>query len=223
MTCATQPGPGPAGKDMDDSSYKVFKEKWGGSEQADAYRSKRFKKSRRWRWINVQEQMIVDRYLSGIKPSSRVLDLPCGEGRMHDLLAGRALDYFGSDISLPMLKLVKGSFQSRRLLRADALRMPFRDGAFQGLLSIRLLHRIKEKDIRVGMLREMGRVVDGTFLVTYYTKWNTKGVRRMLQGRYPGLSLAEVGEDVRAAGLRIVEAMPVKRLSMQQWFFIIGK
>lgn len=208
---------------MDKNSYQDFKEHWGGAEQASAYRSKRFKTSEKWRWIDVQEQKVVDGYLSVMKPSSRVLDIPCGEGRMNGLFGKNAVEYFGSDISLPMLKLVKGSFQSRRLLRADALRMPFRDGAFQGLISIRLLHRIREKDIRVGMLREMGRVVDGTFLVTYYTKWNLKGVKRILQGKYPGLSLSEIREDVAAAGLRVVSAIPVRRLSMQQWFFVIGK
>jgi ubiquinone/menaquinone biosynthesis C-methylase UbiE len=208
---------------MDNSSYQDFKEHWGGQDQASAYRSKRFKTSKKWRWIDVQEQRIVGDYLSGLGPSSRVLDIPCGEGRMNGLFGPRGVEYFGSDISLPMLKLVKGSFQSRRLFRADALRLPFRDSSFQGLISIRLLHRIREKDIRVGMLREMGRIVDGSFMVTYYTKWNTKGVKRMLQGKYPGLSLAEVRGDIAAAGLKLKAAIPVRRLTNQQWFFIIGR
>jgi SAM-dependent methyltransferase len=223
MARSDDPGTELARKDMDDSSYQDFKEHWGGQDQASAYRSKRFKTSEKWRWIDVQEQKIVEGYLRGLKPSSRVLDIPCGEGRMNGLFGKNAIEYVGSDISLPMLKLVKGSFQSRMLLRADALNLPFPDNAFQGLISIRLLHRIQEKGIRAGMLREMGRIVDGTFMVSYYVKWNIKGIKRILQGKYPGLSVAEIREDIGEAGLRLISAIPLRRLSMQQWFFIIGK
>jgi hypothetical protein len=127
--------------------------------------------------------------------------------------------YVGADISLPMVNLAKEAFRPVFFLIADAMRLPFAEGTFDALTSVRLLHRIQEQEVRVKMLTEMARVVHGPLLVTYYARWNLRGIRRWLRGKYSGLSLSNIQQDARLAGLRITHMISLRRWTQQQWFF----
>jgi ubiquinone/menaquinone biosynthesis C-methylase UbiE len=205
---------------MDQTTYDQFKGRYGTDADAETYRDQRFRRSRRWRRIDEAEQRIVAEFLARRGRDAWVLDLPCGTGRLAPLFAAAGVRHAGADIALPMLNLARQSLgPTAPLAAADALAMPFADGAFDAVVSVRLFHRITERDGRVRMLREMARVSrGGAILATYYLRHNLRGLRKMLAGKYAGLSRADLREDARAAGLRLVRITSLGRLTEQQCF-----
>lgn len=76
--------------------------------------------------------------LEGLRASPRLLDLCCGTGDMcFDAAELGAGSIVGADFTLPMLSVARRRARSiaRRpdLVAADALRLPFRDGAFDAI------------------------------------------------------------------------------------------
>ena len=206
---------------MSDSTADGFKRRYETEADAEVYRDERFTRSRRWRRIDRQEQQVVRRFLASLGPGASALDGPCGAGRLAHLFAETAVGYTGADVALPMLALaLHAAGGSACVVAADALQLPFADGTFDAVVSVRLMHRILEREARAAMLREMARVTGprGTILVTYYRRWTLRGLRKWLSGKFPGLSLAEVGEDARQAGLRVAGVIPLGRWTEQQCF-----
>ena len=66
----------------------------------------------------------------GLTPDARVLDLACGTGDLCRTLADAGYRPIGADFSAGMLH---AATTPAPLVRADALRLPFADGAFDGL------------------------------------------------------------------------------------------
>lgn len=204
---------------MGTTTYDKFKRRYGTEADAETYRDQRFRRSRRWRKIDQSEQRMVSEFLARQRRGSWVLDIPCGTGRLAPLFAAAGVRHSGADIALPMLKLARASLgPAAPLAAADALALPFADGAFDAVISVRLFHRITERDGRARMLREMARVSRGSILATYYLRANLRGLRKMLSGKFAGLSRADLDADARAAGLRIVRTTPLGRLTEQQCF-----
>lgn len=200
-------------------SYDRFKERWTTRTSAEAYRQGRFSRSRRWRWTDRQERALVGRFLHALPLGSRVLDVPCGAERFVPLFRASKIQLVGVDISSQMLRVAREAFGPLALLQADVLHLPCLGRSFDGLIAVRLLHRIRERGVRVAMLREMARVARGPILVTYYARWNLRGLQRWVRGKHPGLSLREIRRDIQEAGLRVRAATPLRRWTQQQWFF----
>ena len=68
----------------------------------------------------------------------RVLDLCCGFGRHATAMAETGLEVFGLDLSMDLLRAAREQpgyerLLAGRLVRADATRLPFRDGVFDSI------------------------------------------------------------------------------------------
>jgi len=70
--------------------------------------------------------------LLGLPPGSRVLDLPCGWGRLHPHLRARGLEVAGGDLSALNLRR-HAAEQPAPLARLDFRALPFRDGCVDGV------------------------------------------------------------------------------------------
>lgn len=209
---------------MSDDTYDQFKTRYEAPDDAAGYRDKRFTRSRHWRWVDRREQAVVRRFLESLPPSSAAVDIPCGAGRLAPLFNQTGVRYVGADVALAMVQLARRTLgQGADVVAADALALPFADRAFDALVSVRLLHRIHHRETRAAMLREMARVVRGPLLVSYYTRWNLRGLRKWLSGRFPGLAVAAIRQDARQAGLRIARTIPLRRLTNQQCFFVLER
>lgn len=94
--------------------------------------------------------------------SARILDVGCGTADLTLALAGSGGTVVGCDFSLPMLAVGKRKLEhsARRgrasLLGADALTLPFRDAAFDAVVSAFVVRNLA--DLRGG-LAEMRRVL----------------------------------------------------------------
>lgn len=70
--------------------------------------------------------------LLDLPPGSRVLDLPCGWGRLHPHLRARGLEVAGGDLSALNLRR-HAAEQPAPLARLDFRALPFRDGCADGV------------------------------------------------------------------------------------------
>jgi SAM-dependent methyltransferase len=110
------------------------------------------------RWVPIAER-IRDHF--GLTAGQRVLDVGCAKGfLMHDLQAVvPGLEVVGIDISAYALTHVMPD-QHGRVARATARSLPFRDGSFDLVLAVNVLHNL-ERPACVEALREMERVGRG--------------------------------------------------------------
>ena len=103
-----------------------------------------------------------------IVPGPRVLDLRLGPGDGTSRLAAAGAVAIGLDYSEGMLQAARGANRGR-LTRADAGRLPFRDGAFDKLVCTNSFHHYPD---HFGALREMRRVLKpgGRVIVLEFSK-----------------------------------------------------
>jgi SAM-dependent methyltransferase len=110
------------------------------------------------RWVPIARR-ISDHY--GLTAGKRVLDIGCAKGFLiHDLkMAVPGLSVVGLDVS--EYALIHAMPDTRgRLVRGSADQLPFRDGEFDLVLSINVLHNL-ERGRCITALREIGRVGRG--------------------------------------------------------------
>ncbi len=91
---------------------------------------------------------------NAFKNCQTILDIGVGTGRFAEYLNNNGFTVVGVDISLPMMKQAKTK-GVKDLVRADAHKMPFRDRAFDGSLTIHMIHLAKTW---VEVVHEIGRV-----------------------------------------------------------------
>jgi ubiquinone/menaquinone biosynthesis C-methylase UbiE len=86
----------------------------------------------------------------------RILDFGCGTGSVSEDVAIQGMTAFAVDASLEMLQAVKRKAIDVQCAGGDGESLPFKDGAFDGLICMGVLHHIENKGRAV---EEMIRVV----------------------------------------------------------------
>jgi ubiquinone/menaquinone biosynthesis C-methylase UbiE len=94
-------------------------------------------------------------------PQARTLDVACGTGFLTRHLRG---EITGLDQSASMLELAEAKVPDGRFVQADALELPFANGAFERLLTSFFYGHLEEAD-RAAFLREARRVADELVVV----------------------------------------------------------
>jgi len=82
-----------------------------------------------------------------------VLDVGCGNGRFFDFLKEKGLDYVGVDFSESLVKIAKEKNPKGSFKKANGLNLPFKNGSFENVISIAVLHHIPSKDLRLKFAR----------------------------------------------------------------------
>jgi SAM-dependent methyltransferase len=87
------------------------------------------------------------RRFAGAVPGAgfRVLDVGCGTGRSRRIYRDHAARYAGIDLSLGALRLARQHQPDAAWLQADALRLPFRDGSYDGVAFSSVLHHVPDR------------------------------------------------------------------------------
>lgn len=91
---------------------------------------------------------------AGLSGKELLLDAGAGTGHLTDAFRRRGHRVVAVDMARALL----AKNPSPLRVRADALRLPFRDGAFAMAVEANLLHHVEDP---VGVLREMSRVAKG--------------------------------------------------------------
>lgn len=97
-------------------------------------------------------------FASTLLAGRNVLDVACGEGYGSHLLAARAADVVGADIDLATVCHARARYGAQDNLRyvpASCHSLPFRDGAFDGVVSFETLEHVPEQATMVAELRRV--------------------------------------------------------------------
>jgi len=136
-----------------------------------------------------------------------------------------------ADLSPHMLEHAAGLRGRGALpLRADLLRLPLAGGSFDHAFCIRLFHHLPRRDLRTAMLGELGRVVRGKVVITFFHPVSfhnlRRWLRRILTGRKsPRVSFGAgtLAAEAAAAGLRLERTLAVAAYRKDLWFAVLGK
>src|SRR5262245_4778413 len=162
----------------------------------------------------------------------RVLDLPCGTGRMFAPLAGAGFRVAGADVSREMLGASRARSEARPAnlvgsVQSDVLRLPFAPGAFDAVVCLRFLRHVKDPEVRVAMLGEMARVARRGVVGEARYRWSLKHLGRFLRSRVgltrkyrPSQGRAGLRAELARAGLELVELRPASHLFSDKAFFL---
>jgi ubiquinone/menaquinone biosynthesis C-methylase UbiE len=200
-------------------------------EKADSYNVK-YEREFHKRVSNRTERRLIERLLSRAGRVERLLDVPCGAGRLSDVMARFTDQIYEADYAYPMLEYARKNAQSYdpEVVNANAFGLPFRDDAFDMVVSIRLNHHIPDREDRRRHLRELCRVSKHWVLVTVYDELGLKNrlieLRRRLGTRRRAkktLSVDEVGKTVAEQGFEPVEVGRISRLLSGHAFILLQK
>jgi len=136
--------------------------------------------------------------------SGKILDLGCGKGRFATRLIEGGASVVGLDLSAAMLAEAKGLNR----VKASALRLPFRDAAFDGVAAVEVFEHLPSV---MGALAEIRRVLkpDGVVAIVDKNAWSLNARRPWLPNlaikwidTYRGRWMYPVGGPVRERWFR---------------------
>lgn len=193
----------------------------------DAYRRRPTK-----RWSTKREFHLLDELLRTQPRSERLLDIPSGGGRLSPTLAAHTDVLVEADIALGQLLYARSHYEGRAdrvWMTASAFHLPFRDGAFDGVVSCRLCHHLPTADERSRLVGELLRVARRFVIVTFFDFHSVKNaIRRALapfNGKPPKMtmSVAQVAELAREHGAELIAWPALSRLFSGHRFALIVK
>jgi ubiquinone/menaquinone biosynthesis C-methylase UbiE len=165
-------------------------------------------------------------------PRPSVLDIPCGTGRITELLLEQGLAVVGGDISLEMIEVAAGRcarFGGRvSFLRLDLDALAGEDGSYDLVSCIRLFHHLGT-EVRGRMLRELSRVSRRYVLINVsYSSPFYRLRRRLKRGLGLGVSASsstkeEIRRETSAAGLKVVDFRYVARFGSEDVILLLEK
>lgn len=155
---------------------------------ATAARYERAGKSRAYAERNprrtARELALLARIWPG-RAGETVLDLPCGAGRLHDFLRERAHTVLQADGALAMLREARARGAAAAGVQADALAMPFADGAVDGVVMFRFLHHLAPA-ARARAIAEACRTARRFVTVSFFHPCSAHHLRRRLRALLGG-------------------------------------
>jgi len=197
---------------------------YGSAEGAAAYAEKHRRSFLR-RLANRRELSLFDRALAQAAAYGKVLDCPCGAGRLGPVLLRRAVRLVATDLSLPMLREARTALAAPAragrvaFVRAPAAALPWPKGTFDIAVCSRLLHHLTDPTARARLLGELARVASRWVVLSFH---DATALKRRLQGRRArsriALAPAQLAAEAAAAGLHLVP--PVRRLN--GWFSLVA-
>jgi ubiquinone/menaquinone biosynthesis C-methylase UbiE len=205
---------------------------------ADGYDGDRFAGVRR-RTRNARELAAVDRAFARTRaldaPIHDVLDLPCGTGRLVPRLHRDRVRLVGADISLAMMAHARAKAATDPeggrvdLVQCEAERLPFKDGSFDCVVSLRFMLHL-DPAARRRTLAEMARVTRRWLVIDVRHKYTTRYLTRLLRKKLTMLravghrfSRAALERELCEAGLRLVQVFPSRRFLRcfsDKWFVL---
>lgn len=165
-------------------------------------------------------------------PAPAVLDVPCGTGRITELLLDMGLDVTGGDISREMIEMAQikcarfGPRVSFRQIDLDALDLPA--GEFDVVTCIRMLHHLDDT-ARRGVLQGLARLSRRYVLVnlSYSSPWyrlRRRIKRRLGQGvSRTSATWDEIKAETGAAGLVVKTRRFVCRYGSEDLILLLEK
>ncbi len=161
------------------------------------------------------ELRLVERAF-GIVPKGRVLDAPCGGGRVTLMLADKGYSMTAGDLSESMIEITRENIAARGLdipvQQADVERLTFGDRSFDSVISFRLFHHFPTPEVRARVVKELCRVANQHVAISYFSPLSFTSMKRRLRAARGGRQsqkfstpLKEVRGYFEACGFELVK------------------
>jgi 2-polyprenyl-3-methyl-5-hydroxy-6-metoxy-1,4-benzoquinol methylase len=115
-------------------------------------------------------------------PPGRVLDVPCGGGRVGLWLARQGYTVTAADLSDGMLDITRQNATLESLSvdvqRQDVECLSFESKSFDAVVSFRLFHHFPNQEIRARAVAELCRVSRRHVLISYFNPWSTTALKQ---------------------------------------------
>ncbi|MEM7307390.1 MAG: class I SAM-dependent methyltransferase [Planctomycetota bacterium] len=198
-------------------SPRRWNERWKDAGAGRHYAGARWSSQRRAQ----RDPRLVERLLARTElAGARILDAPCGTGRLAAGLRPRASALVGLDVSRPMLAEARAAGVDA--VQGDVRQLPFPDGSFDLVVCCRLLHHLAERSELDAVVRELVRVSRGLVAASFWDQSSLPGLRRRLgtkkgRGRV-ARTRRELSEAFDAAGAEVQSFAHSFRWVSQQTF-----
>lgn len=134
--------------------------------------------------VTIEDDEVIQEFLSTCEINSVLIDVPCGTGRATKAVLDRGLTYIGLDISSDMLQELERKFPNSgklRIIESSALSIPIEDSSSDYLVSFKFLKWLPNDDTVFLALKEFRRVCRGRALINVKisdgkTKWSAREV-----------------------------------------------
>ena len=165
---------------------------------------------------HLAEMKLVDRAFLLIPKTHRVLDLPCGGGRVTVHLGLQGYKMSSADLSDAMLAITRENVAKNGLKGAvekqDIEKLSYADQHFDSLISFRLFHHFPNPEIRQRAVSELCRIAKHFVAISYFSPASITLLKRNLRAALgKGKSdkhhtpLSEVKRYFARAGFRFVK------------------
>jgi len=174
------------------------------------------------RIVHAREVRLIGKMLEiiheagGNRPVRNVLDVPCGYGRFTDMLRGCGFEVFNADLSFEMLRRAAEAKGTPGVVADAKLGLPFRDGTFDAVFSIRFLHHVHDPRERAAVLSEFTRASSRWMIVSFYRAGGVhefqRRVRRLFKKSGTRIKMIERGRfeaEAAEAGCQVVRISPL--------------
>jgi len=177
---------------------------------------------------DVREKNTILYALKYIPAGSHILDLPCGTGRVAQLLIQQGYDVTAADRSHEMVMAAQKNLDpvpgkqlsTIRYSQEDLIRgTSFNDKEFDAVICHRLFHHLIDPDIRIQAIRELHRIVTGTIIFSFFNSFSlNSGFRRIklfVRGKIPTdripIRKKTIITELQSEGIDIIKILPVSR------------
>lgn len=172
------------------------------------------------KWSDKRERALLTSYFRDLGHQGSILDLPCGHGRLSDLLKSHCDRLIEADWSFTMVSLNQRDHgrDSRGYFRASALEIPLADRSVDTVVSFRLSHHLETAELRERHLNELFRVARKAVIVTWFSATSLKNLLREVRVKLTGKKPKNVLRNDRvraiaeAAGYTQQMAKPLFRI-----------
>jgi SAM-dependent methyltransferase len=162
------------------------------------------------------EMRLIDRAFQHVPKSHRVLDVPCGGGRVSVHLSQQGYKVSAGDLSDAMIEIARQNFAANNIDgtvdKQDVEKLGHSDRAFDTIVSFRLFHHFPTPQIRQRVITELCRVARQYVVLSYFSPVSYTSIKRKIQAALGGkksdkhaTSLAEVKRYFSNAGFRLVK------------------
>jgi SAM-dependent methyltransferase len=181
-----------------------------------------------------REQNCIAKALEACSPPpAQVLDIPCGTGKLADVLSQHDCQVIAADISLEMMALAKTAYEGRPgfqgFIRCDVTQLPMADESFDTVICLRLIHLIPPH-LRRKIIKELARVTGRRLIVSYGMASRFQRIRlrlrRMITGKVSAphpVDFNVAQEDFSEAGLKLVRSFSILPLLSCEQVFVLEK
>ena len=126
------------------------------------------------------EKAVLQHALRELPKGAEILEVGCGTGHFTRWLDDQAWSAVGLDLSGPMLSEAQ-ALNGTPLVQADALRLPFGDGAFDLAAFVTTLEFLEQPQ---AALAEAARVSEWGIVLGVLNRWSTLSLRRRVRGLF---------------------------------------